>query len=190
MTKESTETIEVSQNTINIILQSEFFWGIVVGLILAAIGAVIQVWLSLKSQKSQQKESILTLSGDVLKNIVSILEEFEEVRRKKNRFIDVSYLVLLDVEIAILSRNRELMILVEADLRQDIRDYLVKIALKRTEIGNLLNQFYREGDAAAAKGQDPMTKNALEKLEEAAQRSIELYDFKAEGEELLSRINP
>jgi thiol:disulfide interchange protein len=64
------------------VLTSEFFWGVVVGLVLAAIGAWLQAIFSAKQQQKAQKDLIRNFCINTVDNIKAIVNDMADHDRK------------------------------------------------------------------------------------------------------------
>lgn len=132
-------------DTLGSILKSEFFWGVVVGTILAALGAQITVWLQESSQRKLRLETVRLFSIDTMRNILQIVRDLHDLRGRTNA-IQHDFLMLLDVEINVFGRNREHIIYLPADSRDRLRRFVNTCSIKRAEIGNFLTEFYKQMD--------------------------------------------
>jgi hypothetical protein len=125
------------------LLYSEFFWGIVVGAILTAIGSILIVSLTERSQRKQRFELVRTFSLDTVQNISQIIRDLESLRVRTGA-LQLDFLALLEVEIGIFGRNREHIIALPSETRRKLREFMNNCAIKRAEIANLLGEFYRQ----------------------------------------------
>jgi hypothetical protein len=139
------------------VFKSEFFWGIIVGAILTAIGSILIVRLQDRAQRKQRFELVRTFSIDTVKNISQIIRDLHELRNRANA-IQLDFLILLETEIGIFGRNREHIIALPPDVRGPLRAFVNNCAIKRAEIGNFLTEFYRQwalADQMESSGQTP-----------------------------------
>lgn len=136
------------------ILQGEFFWGIVVGLILAFIGGWIQAWFAVSMQQASVKKTIKNYCVDAIKTIQGIISEMQSTRdRTKSIYYD--FLALLDVEIQIYGRNREHLIHLPEEERKLVRKFMNDVVALRAETAQGLDRFYeltRLADQAQTEG--------------------------------------
>jgi hypothetical protein len=122
------------------VLTSEFFWGVIVGLVLAAIGAWLQAVLTARQFQKAQKNQIKNLCIDTINNIKAIVDDMADHRQKSN-VIHSDYLSLLDIEFNVSGRNRENIIHLPNPLRDNVRKFITDCAIRRGEIGGYLAQF-------------------------------------------------
>jgi hypothetical protein len=144
------------------VLKSEFFWGVMVGLILSVIGAYYLALFAAKQQRAQQKETVKNFCADTIKNLRQIVDDMAELRTKV-KAIHHDYLMLMDVEIGVFGRNREHLITLPEPLRHQVRKFVTDCALRRAEIANHLSAFdskWRLADELRAQGHGPESERA------------------------------
>ncbi|MBO9505512.1 hypothetical protein J7348_12850 [Qipengyuania flava] len=124
------------------ILSGEFFWGIVVGLILSLIGGYALARFTVSMQRKYQRENLIRLCLDTIKNIRAIADEFDEVRNRASA-IHEDYLTLIDVELNVFGRNREYLVMLPENAAEAVRRFMNDIALRRTDTSLHLQEFYR-----------------------------------------------
>jgi hypothetical protein len=122
------------------VLTSEFFWGVIVGLILSVLGAYCVALFSAKQQRQMQRETVRNFCADTVKNLRQIVDDMSDLRTRM-KVIHHDYLALMDVEINVFGRNREHIIHLPEQLRDRVRKFVTDCALRRAEIGNFLGQF-------------------------------------------------
>lgn len=122
------------------IITSHFLWGIVIGLIIAIIGAHVQANLQAKKNIQQQKLDMNNFCLDIINNIIQISEDIAEARRR-SEVIHPDLLALINVEVMIFGRNREHSIRLNDDLRGKVRKYVTSVALRWADIGVHLSKF-------------------------------------------------
>lgn len=125
------------------IVASEFLWGIVLGLIIAAIGAYLQAQFLYRRTISLQRSDVSLFCMDIIRNIMRISDDIAEARRR-SRLIHHDLLALIDVEVGVFGRNREHTIRLDHSLRDEVRKYITDCALRRAEIGMKLAEFDRQ----------------------------------------------
>ena len=125
------------------IVTSEFLWGIVVGLVIALIGANAQARFQFQKMVEQQQRDMRLFSQDIIRNIMRVSNDIEEARRR-SRLIHPDLLALIDVEVGVFGRNREHSIRLNDELRGEVRKYITDCALRRADIGMSLAAFDRE----------------------------------------------
>lgn len=139
------------------ILQGEFFWGIVVGLLLSLLGSWALAKFTVSMQQASARRTMSLFCIDALKNIQSIIAELDAARDRM-RAIHHDFLMLIEVEIQIYGRNREHLINLPDDARNKIRKLMSEISIKRAEVANNLEEFYklsRLADQIYAEGRGP-----------------------------------
>lgn len=164
------------------ILTGEFFWGIVVGLILSLIGGYTLARFTVEIQRKHQRQNLVRLCRDTIKNIRSMAVEFDEVRNRAN-VIHEDYLALIDVEVNVFGRNREYLVMIPDNEAEAVRKFMNEIALRRTDTSSHLQEFYRLSGWAGqirAEGRGPEAGRAdeaalvpLSKAKEAANRLVQ-----------------
>jgi hypothetical protein len=63
------------------VLTNEFFWGVVVGVVLTFIGAWGQAVFTVRQQKKAQKDLIRNFCIDTINNIKAIVDDMVNVRK-------------------------------------------------------------------------------------------------------------
>src|SRR6266478_2109428 len=122
------------------VLTSEFVWGVIVGLVLAAFGAWLQAIFIARQQQKAQKDLIKNFCIDTVNNLKAIVEDMVN-HRQRTQAIHSDYLALLDIEIGVFGRNREHIIHLPNPVRENVRKFVTDCAIRRAEIGNHLSQF-------------------------------------------------
>jgi hypothetical protein len=120
------------------ILESEFFWGVIVGLLLTVIGSYFLTMFTTWQQRRERKEVLKNFCVDTVTNIREIIDDMVATRSKANQ----DYLTLLDLEIQVFTRNREHTVYLSKDVRDKVRKFMTDCAIRRAEIGNHLTTFY------------------------------------------------
>jgi hypothetical protein len=136
------------------VLTSEFFWGVIVGLILSIVGAYFLALFSAKQQRQMQKETVRSFCADTIKNLRQIVDEMSDLRARM-KVIHHDYLAAMDVEFNVFGRNREHIIHLPEQVRDRVRKFVTDCAVRRAEIGNFLGQFNqlcRLGDELESQG--------------------------------------
>jgi hypothetical protein len=124
------------------ILTGEFFWGIVVGLLLSFFGGWVLAKFTVSMTQANAKKLIIRFCIDTIRNIQNIIREMDSTR-DRTKGIHHDFLSLLDVEITIYGRNREHLIHLPDDERNEVRKFMNDVAVKKAEVANQLDQFYR-----------------------------------------------
>jgi hypothetical protein len=122
------------------VVTSEFFWGVIVGLVLAAFGAYCLAVFATRQQRKAQKDLIKNFCIDTVDNIKAIVDDMVD-RRQQTQVIHGDYLALLDIEFNVFGRNREHIIHLPNPARDNVRKFVNDCAIRRAEIGNHLFQF-------------------------------------------------
>jgi hypothetical protein len=145
------------RDTLGAIVTSEFFWGIVVGLLLSLVGSYALVRFQGAELRKRQTELIKRFAADTVKNISAAVRDMEELRGRTD-LIHHDFLVLLDNEIAVFNRNREHTIHLSDTTREAVREFVNKCSIRRAEIGNFLQDYYsvmRLADQVQSQGGGP-----------------------------------
>ena len=176
------------------VLKGEFFWGIVVGAVLAALGAYLIVFLQDSSQQKIRKNVIREFSQDTVRNILEIIRNLQEIRDRKAG-IQHDFLALLDVELTVFGRNREHTIYLSLETRDKLRKFMNACAIKRAEITNFLAEFYKQNalaDQLTASGQAPqgqrVKNDALLILNNANSAADQLFSKYVRANNFLSQL--
>ena len=139
------------------VLTSEFFWGVVVGVVLAAIGAWLQTVFTTRQYQKAQKDLIKNFCIDTVNNLKAIVNDMVD-HRQRTQIIHGDYLSLLDIEFNVFGRNREQIIHLPNPVRNEVRKFVTDCATRRAEIGTNLAQFTDLWDLAnqlQARGDGP-----------------------------------
>jgi len=97
-------------STILEITTSEFFWGIVIGVVLSISGAYFGTRFAAKAQNAELRKRQIDFCNELLDNITGLVGELED-HRNRSQVIHRDFLDLIDVEIGIYARNRENLVL-------------------------------------------------------------------------------
>ncbi len=175
-------------------LTSEFIWGIVLGLVIAIIGARIQAKQIIKKQVEQQRKDYLLFAQDIINNIMRVSEDIEEARRR-SAAIHSDLLALIDVEVGIYGRNREHSIRLNDDLRSEVRKYMTNVALRRADVLVNLDVFYQQRklvNDCRARGDETnalkVEAAASEPLRKANKATDELITAAKTGDEIIKKL--
>jgi hypothetical protein len=172
------------------ILTGEFFWGIVIGLVLSFFSAWLLARYTASFQKKQQQRVVLDFCADEIRSLQSLVKEMDDQRdRAKAIFHD--YLALIDVEIGVYGRNREHIVHIPQPTRDKVRSFFNNLAVKRAEVAGNLAEFYRlsneargtRGEAGAA-----LQAQATAKLAEAQKAADRLVAISAGGADLVREL--
>jgi hypothetical protein len=109
------------------IVKSEFFWGIVAGLLLSFFGGWILAKFTVRLTQQGMNRTVLQFVTDTIGNLNEIIEQMETVRNK-GRVINHDFLALIDVELTIYGRNREHLIHLPDSVRRKVRAYMNDVA--------------------------------------------------------------
>jgi hypothetical protein len=163
------------------ILQSEFVWGIVVGVALSAFAAWLQSFLMHRQTVQHQRNTTYRFASDIVKNLRKIIADLDRTRGQF-RAIGREYPELINIEVAIYGRNREHMIHLTDDHRDRLRTFITDVALRRADLVNSLSEFYRlwgvadqmQGQGAAQEKVDRVRETASSHLAPANQAADKL----------------
>ena len=142
------------------IATSEFLWGIIVGLIVALAGGWLQANVTHFQQRRERKELIKLFCIDLIHNLQRYAAEISKVRQH-TKLVPKKFLGLIDNELMAYGRQRDFLVLVNQSAREDFRELMNDIAVKRAEVQSKLEQvesifadashFDAAGDASKAK---------------------------------------
>lgn len=122
------------------IINSEYFWGTIIGFVLSFFGSWLLAKFTVAINTANARLIVARFCVDVIRNIQGIVFQLED-SREKFRFIDISYLRLLDDELAAYNRNRDQLIILPDSDRVKVRKFFNDIAIRRTEIIFNLEKF-------------------------------------------------
>jgi hypothetical protein len=167
---------------LEVLKEFEFFWGIVVGLLLSFIGAWAQAKITVSMNEKKMKKTVINFCLDTIRNLQKIIKEMDE-SRDRTKVIFHDFLTLIEVEVTIYGRNREHMINLPETERNAVRQFMTDCAVKRAEIASKLDQFYRldaQAKQVQAEGRGPeaqrIANQALAPLHESHQAADRLVD--------------
>ena len=176
------------------ILTGEFFWGIIIGLVLSFAGGWAQAKIAASIQEKAARSTVVRFCSDTIKNIQSIISEMDRTRDRA-RSIHHDFLNLIEIEIQIYGRNREHLIHLPDDLRGPVRDFMNDIAIKRAEVANKLNEFYQmnaQADQLQVQGHGPQSQrvrtDALTPLGVAQVAADKLVTVSKDGSPILTKL--
>jgi hypothetical protein len=132
--------VEPQSPHLTTVLTSEFFWGVIAGLLLSVIGAYCLAVFTTRQQRKAQKDLIKNFCIDTVDNIKVIVDDMVDCRQR-TQVIHTDYLALLDIEFNVFSKNREHIIRLPNPVRDNVRKFVNDCAIRRAEIGNHLFQF-------------------------------------------------
>jgi hypothetical protein len=139
------------------ILESEFFWGIVVGLLLSFIGGWAQAKITVSMNEKNAKKRVNNFCRDTINNLQSIIQQLQ-TSRDRTKMIFMDYIGMIDEEVLIYRRNREHMIHLPDNVRNEVRLFMMECALSRAEIASKSDQYRRikaSADEIRAAGRAP-----------------------------------
>jgi hypothetical protein len=177
------------------ILEGEFFWGIVIGTVLAVLGSLVTAWLHAQFKKSERVEIVHTFASDTVMNLLQIMRDLEDLRGRTNA-IQHDFLALLDVELNVFGRNREYIIHLPPQTRERLRKFVNAVAIRRAEIGNWLTGFYQQmtlADQLTASGQSVQAQQVIaaasaNQLARATTAADRLYQLVPDGYHVLKLL--
>lgn len=177
------------------VLAGQFFWGIVVGLILSFAGGWTLAKFTVLMTQAHQKKTVVLFCSDTIQNIRNIVLDFEQFR-DRSQTIHPDFLALIDVEVGIYGRNREHLIHLPDDVRNDVRKFLNEVAIKRLEVANRLDQWgrtWRLADQIQAEGRAPEAQRerdrAVPLLQDAHKAADKLVTIANNAAPLLDRLS-
>ena len=180
------------------VLTGQFFWGVIIGLMLSFVGGWALANISISMTQAHQKRTVVLFCADTVQNICNIVLEFEQFRDRAQA-IHPDFLAFIDVEVGIYGRNREHLVHLPNDIRNDVRKFLNEVAVKRLEIANKLDQWSRtwrlagqiqaEGRAPEAQRERDRAAPLLQEAHKAADKLVALANNSSQLLERLSKLN-
>jgi len=170
------------------IFKSEFVWGIVLGLLLSIVVAVVTSWIN----NQQRRRTVAAFCQDIIRSVSDLIQNLED-NRDRNRRIDHEFLETIAAEIVVYGRNREhLVFLKDVQIRKDVRDYFTRVAALLAQIQGRLGQFYEVSRISQGET-NPSKKSGLEQiandhLGEAHKTCDRLREMLLKREDLDSRL--
>ena len=167
---------------------SQFFWGIVIGLLLAVVVAAIQVRLDVR----QKRRILVVFCQELIASICELIQDLEN-NRDRNRIIDNEFLETISAEISVYGRNREHLILIQdSALRGDVRRFFTRVAALVGQAQWRLRQF-SDAYEAAQREIDPGVRQRVEELSnshlsEAHRACDRLRELLMQRENLVERL--
>ena len=129
--------------TLTNIFTGEFFWGIVIGVILSLASAVVATRYQAAQTRVERNITIRKFLADAIENIREYGDRLSDLR-ERSKVIDQEFLNLMDVEITIYGRNREHLIWIANDgVRKEVLDFFNKLASHIVRIRFYLNEFQK-----------------------------------------------
>ncbi len=176
------------------ILTGEFFWGVIVGLLLSFVAGWVLAKFTVSMTQANAKKVIIRFCIDTIKNIQNIIVEMDSTRDRA-KAIHHDFLILLDVEFNIYGRNREHLIHLPDEERNQVRKFMNEVAVKKAEVVNKLDQFYRLNalvDQIQAEGRAPEAQrvrdNAMVPLRDAQTAADKLVKLSTNATSLVERL--
>ncbi len=154
------------------VLTSEFFWGVIVGLLLSVLGAYCLAVFAARQQRKAQKDLIKNFCIDTVENLRAIVDDMV-AHRQRAQVIHGDYLALVDIEIGVFGRNREHIIHLPNPARENVRRFVTDCAIRRAEIGNHLSEFsklWALADQLLSQGDAPQAQRVRTQQAEVARR--------------------
>ena len=144
------------------LLASEFFWGIVIGVILSLTSAIVATKYQAIQTQNERNITIRKFLADAIGNIKEYADRLSDLR-ERSRVIDHEFLNLMEVEIGIYGRNREHLIwLADDSLRKEVLDYFNRVASHIVRIKVHLNEFQKGFDLVRDGNLDQPRKTEVE----------------------------
>ncbi len=146
------------------VVTSEFLWGVVVGLFMAVIVAVVTSWLD----TLRRRRGIAAFLQDLIENVREQIQNLED-NRDRNRVIDHEFLGTIGAEIEVYRRNREQLVLVtDRSLRNDVREFFTRTAALLAQVQIQLRMF----DDAWQRAQSESEEGQRSSLADLARRHL------------------
>lgn len=121
------------------IATSEFLWGIVVGLLVSFAGGWFQARVTQLQQRQERKGLIKDFCIDLIRNLERYATEISRVRKHGNT-VPKRILGLIDNELIAYGRQRDFLVLIDQSVREEFRELMNDIAIKRAEVQFKLDQ--------------------------------------------------
>jgi hypothetical protein len=150
------------------VLTSEFFWGVIVGVVLSDI----QARLTVRRQKKAQKDLIKSLCVDIVNNITAIVQDMNEFRQR-TQDVYADGLRLMDIELNIYGRNREHTIHLPTSVREKVRKFVTDCAIRRGEVGNYIVQYHRLRTLAQSQGPSQTQQAQMQTLRDLGLKALD-----------------
>ncbi len=163
-------------------LTSEFFWGIVVGLLLSTVVAYITIHL----ERREKRRIVYELCKDLITSICDLIQNLED-NRQRNKIIDYEFLDTITEEIIVCGRNREDLVLIPGLARRsEFREFFTRVAALVAQIRWHIRQFNDAYGQAQIEPENPSQENEAYKdynwhLNEAHKACDLLRDMKNFG---------
>lgn len=176
------------------IITGEFFWGIVVGLILSFLGGWVLAFFTIRLTQKNQREVVRNFSIDTIQNLQAIIRDMDATTTRAQA-IHHDFLALIDIEISIYGRNREHLIHLPEGVRNDFRKFMNECAIRKAEIASQLDRFYQINslaDQIQAEGRAPEAERTRQQtfsyLEGARRASDKLVATANSASEILNKL--
>jgi hypothetical protein len=172
------------------IASSEFIWGISLG-----VGLTWLLFYLQRRDDLRDKEHVVaSFCSDLIRNMISIIDGMDATSDSSGT-IYTDFLVLLDVELSVFSRNHEHLVRLPDDLRQRVRVFITEVALTRAFILISLSEHGRvralaeglqtKGDSSGAEGQ---LLEAEKHMHSAKEKAKKLKSLANDGDTLLNDL--
>lgn len=143
------------------VLTSEFFWGIIAGLVLAAAGAAFSMYLDSR----RRRKDIAVFCLDLIRSVSDLIQNLED-NRDRSRVIYHDFLGTIEAEIGVYARNREqLALLPDTGIRKEVRNFFTQAAAFLAQIKWRLGLFYEANNLAQTQS-NPSAANEAVRLAE------------------------
>jgi len=176
------------------IIQGQFFWGIIIGLLLSFFGAWMLARFTVELSHKKLKQNVVKFLIDIIRNLRSTINDMD-ANRDRSEAIHHDFLGLIDVEIGIYARNREHLVHLSAPTRDKVRSFMNDCAIKRANIVANLEDFYpliNRAKAARSAGREvkanELEGQALILLTSAQTAADKLVRLASDGSELLNDL--
>ena len=128
------------------VLGSEFFWGIIIGVVLSLTSAIAATKYQAQQTKNERNITIRKFLADAIGNIKEYSDRLSDIR-ERSKVIDHEFLNLMEVEIGIYGRNREHLIWLSDDnIRKEVLDFFNRVASHIVRIRAHLGEFQKGFD--------------------------------------------
>lgn len=124
------------------VLTSEFFWGVVIGVLLALLSAIVSTRLLRSETISFQRDTIRSFSLDTVRTIRRYVTEMQNIRNRIDR-IELDLIGLVEAELQVFGRNREHIIRLDPEPREEVRAFVNECSIRTVQVRFWLNEALR-----------------------------------------------
>ena len=112
-----------------------------IGIVLTALGAYGQSWLTAMHLRRDRKKNMARYCLYLVRAIKQIARDMGSTHEKTGAIYH-EFLSILDTELGVFTRNREGIIFLDKETRDEVRQFVDDITVSRSKIAASLNLFY------------------------------------------------